>query len=73
MVAHFAVDFCSARATTYLWEKKLRHWFFVVIGVEANTATVLIFHETVAPGGPCARLPYCKCSELTEMSTYLAA
>lgn len=32
--AHFITDFLSSRATTYLWNKKQRHWFFVVIGLD---------------------------------------
>lgn len=33
-IAHFATDWLSSRATTKLWEKEQRHWFFVVIGAD---------------------------------------
>lgn len=32
--AHFVVDFFTSKATTYLWKKEERHWFFVVIGLD---------------------------------------
>lgn len=31
---HWITDFCTSRATTYLWKKEERHWFFVVIGLD---------------------------------------
>jgi hypothetical protein len=31
---HFATDWCTSRATTYLWKKGDRHNFFVVIGLD---------------------------------------
>jgi hypothetical protein len=34
MVLHYIVDFCTSRATSYLWKKNERHWFFVVIGLD---------------------------------------
>ena len=34
MVLHFATDYCTSRATTYLWKKGDRHNFFVVIGLD---------------------------------------
>ena len=31
---HAVTDFFSSRATSYLWKKNERHWFFVVIGLD---------------------------------------
>lgn len=31
---HFITDFCTSRATSYLYKKNQRHWFFVVIGLD---------------------------------------
>ena len=31
---HWATDFFSSRATSYLWKKNERHWFFAVIGID---------------------------------------
>lgn len=33
-ILHWITDFCSSKATTYLWKKEERHWFFVVIGID---------------------------------------
>jgi len=33
-VLHFATDWASSRATSKLWQKGERHWFFVVIGLD---------------------------------------
>jgi hypothetical protein len=33
-VLHFGVDYFSSKATSYLWQKEKRHWFFVVIGLD---------------------------------------
>lgn len=33
-VLHWITDYFSSRATTYLWKKEERHWFFVVIGLD---------------------------------------
>ena len=43
---HFLTDFASSRATSYLWQKGERHWFFVVIGADQSlhsTALVLTY------------------------------
>lgn len=31
---HFMTDWCTSRATSYLWKTEQRHWFFVVIGLD---------------------------------------
>ena len=31
---HFVTDWCTSRATSYLWQHNKRHWFFVVIGLD---------------------------------------
>ena len=33
-LSHFVIDFCTSKATRYLWEKKQTHNFFVVIGLD---------------------------------------
>ena len=49
-VAHFMTDFVTARATSYLWKKEERHWFFVVIGLDQAlhmTALMLSYHYLI--------------------------
>ena len=31
---HLVTDYITSRATSYLWQKEERHWFFVVIGLD---------------------------------------
>jgi len=33
-VLHWATDFFSSKATSWLWKKNERHWFFAVIGID---------------------------------------
>lgn len=43
-LAHWVIDFCSSRASSYLWRREERHWFFVVIGIDQTlhmTALIL--------------------------------
>jgi ABC-type amino acid transport system permease subunit len=41
-ILHFMIDFCSSRATTYLWQKNQRHYFFVVIGLDQLIHTICL-------------------------------
>jgi hypothetical protein len=40
---HFATDFCTSRATSALWKKDQRHWFFVVIGLDQAIHMTCLF------------------------------
>ena len=42
-VLHFAVDWCSSRATSHLIQKGERHWFFVVIGLDQALHLTCLF------------------------------
>ena len=33
-ILHFITDYCTSRLNAYLWEKEMRHWFFVAIGFD---------------------------------------
>jgi hypothetical protein len=42
-IAHFVIDWCTSRGTSYLWKKDKRHWFFSLIGFDqALHLTVLV-------------------------------
>jgi hypothetical protein len=40
---HFVTDFCTSRATSALWKKDQRHWFFVVIGLDQAIHMTCLF------------------------------
>lgn len=44
LAAHFVTDAVTSRASSYLWGKNQRHWFFVVIGFDQfiHTATLIL-------------------------------
>jgi len=42
-LAHAITDFFSSRATSYLWKKNERHWFFVVIGLDQAIHITCLF------------------------------
>ena len=42
-LAHWLIDFMTSRATSILWQKEERRWFFVIIGFDqAIHLTILI-------------------------------
>lgn len=45
-LAHWLTDYCSSKATTYLYKKEQRHWFFVVIGLDQaiHMATLVLLY-----------------------------
>ena len=45
-VAHFITDWFTSRGTTYLWQKKKRHEFFVLIGLDQalHMATLVLVY-----------------------------
>ena len=42
-IAHFITDYFSSRATSYLWQKEQRHWFFVVVGLDQAIHITTLF------------------------------
>lgn len=42
-VAHWITDFFTSRATSCLWKKEKRHWFFVVIGLDQLIHAITLF------------------------------
>ena len=42
-VLHWITDYFSSRATTVLWKKGERHWFFVVIGFDQAIHMTCLF------------------------------
>lgn len=34
LILHFVVDYFTSRATSRLWQRGERHWFFTVIGLD---------------------------------------
>ena len=46
-IGHFITDWITFRATSYLWKKEERHWFFVVIGFDQaiHMTTLLLTYK----------------------------
>ena len=42
-VLHAMTDYVTSRATSYLWQKEQRHWFFVVIGFDQSIHFTCLF------------------------------
>jgi len=40
---HFAIDYCTSRGTSYLWQKNERHWFFTLIGFDQALHMTVLF------------------------------
>ncbi len=47
---HFITDWFTSRATSYLWKKEQRHWFFVVIGLDQAIHMICLFSTFVLLG-----------------------
>lgn len=47
LMLHFCVDAVTSRATSFLWKKNERHWFFVVIGFDQllHALSILFTYE----------------------------
>ena len=41
-VLHLAIDFCTSKATSRLWQKQSWHWFFCVIGFDQALHTSIL-------------------------------
>jgi len=48
-VLHFITDYFTSKATSYLWKKEKKHWFFVVIGLDQaiHISTLLITYNLI--------------------------
>jgi len=48
-IAHFITDYFTSKATSYLWKKNQRHWFFVIIGFDQaiHLSTLLITYQLI--------------------------
>ncbi len=42
-MAHLVTDYFTSRATSYLWKKEKRHWFFAVIGLDQALHLTVLF------------------------------
>lgn len=46
-LAHLVTDYASSRATSYLYNRNERHWFFVVIGLDQFIHAATLFSTYV--------------------------
>lgn len=49
MGLHFITDWCSSRATSFLWKKGDRHNFFVVIGLDQMAHAFALIYTLSIP------------------------